>query len=175
MRTVYRACNLCEAICGLEINIDGPKIVSIRGDRDDPFSHGHICPKGVALQDVHEDPNRLRRPLKKAGGEWVEIGWDEAFELAAEKLSAIVAQHGNNAVGFYIGNPSVHNIGTLLHVGPLARVLKTRSAFSATSVDQLPQQLTSLLMFGHQFLIPIPDIDRTDYFLIMGGNPVASN
>lgn len=175
VRTVYRACNLCEAICGLEIVVDGPKIVSIRGDRDDPFSHGHICPKGVALQDVHEDPNRLRRPLRKTGGEWVEIEWDEAFDLAGEKLAAIVAQHGNNAVGFYIGNPSVHNIGTLLHVGPLARVLKTRSAFSATSVDQLPQQLTSLLMFGHQFLIPIPDIDRTDYFLIMGGNPVASN
>lgn len=174
-RTVYRACNLCEAICGLEIKIDGPKIVSIRGDADDPFSRGHICPKGVALLDVHEDPNRLRRPMKKVDGTWVEIDWDEAFELAAEKLAAILSQHGNNAVGFYIGNPSVHNIGTLLHVGPLARVLKTRNAFSATSVDQLPQQLTSLLMFGHQFLIPIPDIDRTDYFLIMGGNPAASN
>jgi anaerobic selenocysteine-containing dehydrogenase len=175
VRTVYRACNLCEAICGLEIKIDGPKILSIRGDDDDPFSRGHICPKGVALLDVHEDPHRLRRPIRKVDGTWVEIEWDEAFELAAGKLAAITSQHGNNAVGFYIGNPSVHNIGTLLHVGPLARVLKTKSAFSATSVDQLPQQLTSLLMFGHQFLIPIPDIDRTDYFLILGGNPVASN
>jgi anaerobic selenocysteine-containing dehydrogenase len=174
-RTVYRACNLCEAICGLEIRIDGPKILSIRGDDDDPFSRGHICPKGVALQDVHEDPHRLRRPIRKVDGKWVEIEWDEAYELAAEKLAAIVTQHGNNGVGFYIGNPSVHNIGTLLHVVPLVRVLKTKSAFSATSVDQLPQQLASLMMFGHQFLIPIPDIDRTDYFLILGGNPVASN
>lgn len=175
IRTVYRACNLCEAICGLEIKLDGPKIVSIRGDEDDPFSRGHICPKAVALQDVHEDPNRLRRPMRKVDGEWSETSWDEAFELAAEKLAAIVSQHGNDAVGFYIGNPSVHNIGTLLHVVPLARVLKTHNAFSATSVDQLPNQLTSLLMFGHQFMIPIPDIDRTEYFLILGANPVASN
>jgi anaerobic selenocysteine-containing dehydrogenase len=174
-RTVYRACNLCEAICGVAIEVDGPHILFIRGDDDDPFSRGHICPKGVALRDVHEDPNRLRGPMKKVDGAWLAISWEEGFELAAEKLAAIVAAQGNNAVGFYVGNPSVHNIGTLLHVAQLARVLRTRNAFSATSVDQLPAQLTSLLMFGHQFLIPIPDIDRTDYFLILGGNPLASN
>jgi len=175
IRTVYRACNLCEAICGLEIKVDGPKIVSIRGDEADPFSRGHICPKAVALQDVHEDPNRLRRPMLRTDNDWREIPWEEAFDLAAERLAALQLRHGNNAVGFYVGNPSVHNIGTLLSVSRLARVLKTRNAFSATSVDQLPQQLASLLMFGHQLMIPIPDIDRTDYFLILGGNPVASN
>lgn len=179
VRTVYRACNLCEAICGLEIKVDGPKILSIRGDDADPFSRGHICPKAVALKDVHEDPNRLRRPMQRVGDPaenvWREIPWDEAFDLAAERLAAIQLRHGNNAVGFYAGNPSVHNIGTLLSVPQLARVLRTRNAFSATSVDQLPQQLASLLMFGHQLMIPIPDIDRTDYFLILGGNPVASN
>jgi anaerobic selenocysteine-containing dehydrogenase len=174
-RTVYRACNLCEAICGLAIEVDGPKIISIRGDDADPFSRGHICPKGVALQDIHDDPNRLRRPMKKVDGAWVAIAWDDAFELAAEKLAAIQLQHGNDAIGFYAGNPTVHNIGTAISTGPFARLLQTRNAFSATSVDQLPQQLASFLMYGHQFLIPIPDIDRTDYFLIMGGNPVASN
>jgi anaerobic selenocysteine-containing dehydrogenase len=178
-RTVYRACNLCEAICGLEIKVDGPKILSIRGDDDDPFSRGHICPKAVALQDIHEDPNRLRRPIKRIGrpdeNRWEEMEWDEAFELVATRLAALQLEHGNDSVGFYAGNPSVHNIGTLLNGTQLARVLKTKSAFSATSVDQLPQQLVSLLMFGHQLLIPIPDIDRTDYFLILGGNPVASN
>jgi anaerobic selenocysteine-containing dehydrogenase len=174
-RTVYRACNLCEAICGLEIEVEGPRIVSIRGDAHDPFSRGHICPKAVALQDIHEDPNRLRRPIKKVDGQWIEIAWEEAFELAAEQLASVITRHGNDSVGFYIGNPSVHNIGTLLHFAPLARAVKSRNVFSATSVDQLPQQLTSLLMFGHQFLIPIPDIDRTDYFLILGGNPIASN
>lgn len=175
VRTVHRACNLCEAICGLDITVDGPRILSIRGDDADPFSRGHICPKGVALQDIHEDPNRLRRPMQKVDGTWVEISWDEAFDLAADRLSSLAKQHGDHTLSLYAGNPSVHNIGTALGTAPLARLLRSRNVFSATSVDQLPQQLTSLLMYGHQFLIPIPDIDRTDYFLIMGGNPVASN
>ena len=175
LRTEYRACNLCEAICGLEFKIDGEKIISIRGDDADPFSRGHICPKAVALKDIHEDPDRLRRPMKRTGKDWHEISWDEAFEFAAERIAALLQQHGNNTVGFYAGNPSVHNLGHLLGIQQLARLLKTRSAFSASSVDQLPQQLTSLLMFGHQFMIPIPDIDHTDYFLILGGNPIASN
>ncbi len=174
-RTVYRACNLCEAICGLAIEVDGTKLLSIRGDAEDPFSRGHICPKAVALIDIHEDPNRLRRPMLREGGEWRELEWDAAFELAAERIAAIQLRHGNDAVGFYAGNPTVHNAGTLINISPLARLLRTRSAFSATSVDQLPQQLASYLMYGHQFLIPIPDIDRTGYFLILGANPVASN
>jgi anaerobic selenocysteine-containing dehydrogenase len=174
-RTVYRACHLCEAICGLEIKIAGDTIVSIRGDDADPFSRGHICPKAVAIKDIHEDPDRVRQPMKRIGDEWHAISWDEAFDFAAEKIAAVQQAHGNNAVGFYAGNPSVHNIGTLFSVPALARTLKSKNAFSATSVDQLPQQLTSLLMFGHQFMIPIPDIDHTDYFLILGGNPVASN
>jgi len=165
-RTVYRACNLCEAICGLEIKVDGAQITSIRGDAQDPFSRGHICPKAVALKDVHEDPDRLRRPMLREGEAWREIGWDEALDLAAEKLAGLQSAPGN---------PSVHNIGTLFNVGALAKVLKSKNAFSATSVDQLPQQLTSFFMFGHQFLIPIPDIDRTAYFLILGANPIASN
>jgi anaerobic selenocysteine-containing dehydrogenase len=178
-RTEFRACNLCEAICGLEFKIDGAQIISIRGDDADSFSRGHICPKAVALKDIHEDPDRLRKPMKRTGNPdeytWQEISWDEAFEYAAERISTLIQQHGNNAIGFYAGNPSVHNIGHLLGIQQLARLLKSRSAFSASSVDQLPQQLTSLLMYGHQFLIPIPDIDRTDYFLILGGNPIASN
>jgi anaerobic selenocysteine-containing dehydrogenase len=174
-RTVYRACNLCEAICGLAIEVDGPDIVSIRGDADDPFSRGHLCPKGVALRDVHEDPNRLRRPLQRAGDEWRELAWDDAYALAADRIAAIQAKHGNDAIALYIGNPAVHNIGTLYNVSNFARLLQSRSAFSATSVDQLPQQLTSYFMYGHQFLIPIPDVDRTGYFLILGGNPIASN
>ncbi|MGZ5446414.1 MAG: molybdopterin-dependent oxidoreductase [Thermoanaerobaculia bacterium] len=178
-RTVYRACNLCEAICGLAIEVhvenNTPKILSIRGDAEDPFSRGHICPKAVALQDIHEDPNRLRRPMLRERGEWREIEWDAAFELTAERIAAIQLQHGNDAVGFYAGNPTVHNAGTLINISPLARLLQSRSAFSATSVDQLPQQLASYLMYGHQFLIPIPDLDRTGYFLIFGANPVASN
>src|SRR5687767_8462636 len=102
LRTVYRACNLCEAICGLEIKVEDRKILSIRGDDADPFSRGHICPKAVALLDIHEDPNRLRRPLKRNANEWQEISWDEAFDLAADRIAAIQLQHGNDAVGFYV-------------------------------------------------------------------------
>jgi anaerobic selenocysteine-containing dehydrogenase len=174
-RTVYRACHLCEAICGLEFQLDGSNITSIRGDDKDPFSRGHICPKAVALKDIHDDENRLRRPVRKIGDRWQEISWDDAIELAATRLTAIQAAHGNNAVGFYVGNPGAHNSGTLLNVPLIPRALKTKNTFSASSVDQLPQQLASFLMFGHQFMIPIPDIDHTDYFLILGGNPIASN
>jgi anaerobic selenocysteine-containing dehydrogenase len=174
-RTVYRACNLCEAICGLAIEVDGPKILSIRGDADDPFTRGHICPKAVALQDIHEDPNRLRRPQQRVGDTWRELDWNDALDLAAERITAIQAKHGNDAVGLYAGNPTVHNAGTTFNVATFARALQSRSVFSASSVDQLPQQLASYLMYGHQFLIPIPDIDRTQYFLILGGNPIASN
>jgi anaerobic selenocysteine-containing dehydrogenase len=174
-RTVHRACHLCEAICGLEFTIEGSHITAIRGDDADTFSRGHICPKAVALKDIHEDENRLRRPVKRVGETWQEISWDEAFELAATRIAAIQTSHGNNAVGFYAGNPSAHNSGTLFNVRVLGRALKTRNMFSASSVDQLPQQLASFLMYGHQFMIPIPDIDHTDYFLILGGNPLASN
>ncbi len=171
----YGACNLCEAICGLEFKVRDGKILSIHGDEQDPFSRGHICPKAVALKDIHEDPDRLRRPLKRSGKDWEEIGWEEAFDLVAERIKGIQRQHGNNAVAVYAGNPSVHNYGNLTHGVQLTRILKTRNRFSATSVDQLPHQLVAYWMYGHQFLLPIPDIERTQYFLVLGANPMASN
>ncbi len=174
-RTIYRACNLCEAICGLEIKIAGNTITSIRGDDADPFSRGHICPKAVALKDIHEDPDRLRRPMLREGDEWREISWDEAFDRAAEGFAAVINKHGDDAVAMYAGNPNVHNFGHLLNFPPIAKLIRSKNIFSASSVDQLPQQLVSYLMLGHQFLIPIPDIDHTDYFLILGANPIASN
>ena len=174
-RTVYRACNLCEAICGLEFKIQDSTIVSIRGDDADPFSRGHICPKAIALKDVHEDPDRLRTPLVRQGGTWHDITWDAAFDLVASRLADTIKSHGNNAVALYAGNPNVHNFGHLLNLPHIAKLIGTRNVFSASSVDQMPQQLVSYWMFGHQFLIPIPDIDHTDYFLVIGANPIASN
>lgn len=176
----HRACHLCEAICGLNIEVgrddDGrSRIHSIKGDPEDPFSRGHICPKAVALQDIQDDPDRLRQPHKRVGSQWQAIGWDEAFELAAERLWAIQQAHGRNAVAVYQGNPSVHNYGLMTHSNYFLGLLKTRNRFSATSVDQLPQHLTSHLMYGHGLLLPIPDIDSTDFMLILGGNPLASN
>nr|WP_314615125.1 molybdopterin oxidoreductase family protein [uncultured Pseudomonas sp.] len=176
----HRACHLCEAICGLNIEIshepDGAaRISSIKGDPDDPFSRGHICPKAVALQDIQHDPDRLRQPHKRVGEQWQAISWDEAFALAADKLWAIQQAHGRNAVAVYQGNPSVHNYGLMTHSNYFLGLLKTRNRFSATSVDQLPQHLTSHLMYGHGLLLPIPDIDQTQFMLILGGNPLASN
>ncbi|CAE6932028.1 Formate dehydrogenase-O, major subunit [Pseudomonas marincola] len=176
----HRACHLCEAICGLTIETapaeDGSeRIVSIKGDAQDTFSRGHICPKAVALQDIQNDPDRLHRPMRRVGSEWQAIEWDEAFTLVAERLSEIQMRHGKNAVGIYQGNPSVHNYGLMTHSNYFLGQLKTRNRFSATSVDQLPHHLTSYLMYGHGLLIPIPDIDNTDFMLILGGNPLASN
>jgi len=176
----HRACHLCEAICGLNIEVshedDGrARISSIKGDPQDPFSRGHICPKAVALQDIQEDPDRLRQPHRRVGTQWQAISWDEAFALAADKLWAIQQAHGRNAVAVYQGNPSVHNYGLMTHSNYFLGLLKTRNRYSATSVDQLPQHLTSYLMYGHGLLLPIPDIDHTDFMLILGGNPLASN
>jgi anaerobic selenocysteine-containing dehydrogenase len=174
-RWEYRACDLCEAICGLAFRFDDDQLTAIRGDHDDPFSRGHICPKGNAILDLESDPDRLRRPLLKRNGDFVEIGWDEAFALAGERLAAIQAEHGANAVGAYLGNPNVHHFGSIAYAPNLLRALRSRNVFSASSVDQWPHQLVNWLMFGHQFLLPIPDVDRTDYLLMLGANPVASN
>jgi len=173
--THYRACNLCEAICGLEIRVENGEIVSIRGDEQDPFSRGHICAKAVALKDVQEDPDRLRRPVRRRGSEFEEIGWDEAFDEAASRLKAIRKRHGRKSLAVYLGNPSVHNWGTLLY-GPLfIKALAPGNRFSATSVDQLPHHLAAYMMFGHQLLLPVPDIDRTHFMLVIGANPLVSN
>jgi len=140
-RTHYRACNLCEAICGLEIRVRGTEILSIRGDAADPLSRGHICPKAVALKDIHQDPDRLRKPMRRTAEGWEEISWDAALDLAAERLVAISQQHGAASIAAYYGNPNVHNYGSMTHGSRALAPLKTRSRYSATSVDQLPHQL----------------------------------
>ncbi|MGB1403815.1 MAG: molybdopterin-dependent oxidoreductase, partial [Porticoccaceae bacterium] len=175
VKTHYRACNLCEAICGLEIKTQGDQVVSIKGDKNDPLSRGYICPKGTAMEDIYTDPDRLRLPVKKQGDSWVEISWDEAFDTVAEKLVAVQEQYGPNAVAFYAGNPNVHNYGSMTHANVLRKAVQTKIHFSATSLDQLPHQLTSYSLYGHQSLIPVPDIDHCNYMLIIGGNPLASN
>lgn len=171
----YRNCNLCEAICGIEITVQDDRRLDIRGDHDDPFSRGYICPKAVALQDLHYDKDRLRHPVRRTANGWQRIGWDEAFDEVANNLKRIRATHGRNSVASYLGNPSVHNYGILLFAPPFLRSLKTRNKFSATSVDQLAHHLSAYLMFGHQLLLPVPDLERTKFLLMLGANPLASN
>ncbi len=175
----HTACNLCEAICGVLVTIqahpDGSVVTDIRGDVADPLSQGYICPKAVALGDLQSDPDRLRRPVRRTADGWQEIGWDEAYDLVARRLAEIQAEHGTNAVGVYLGNPNVHSLGALTHQLPLVRLLRTRNRFSATSVDQLPHMLAVHLLYGHQLMVPVPDIDRTSDLLMLGANPLASN
>ncbi|MFN8481919.1 MAG: molybdopterin-dependent oxidoreductase [Anaerolineae bacterium] len=173
--THYRTCNLCEAMCGLEIALDGERIVAIRGDKADSFSQGHICPKATALQDIYADPDRLKTPLRRTASGWEAISWDEAFDDVAANLKRIQAAHGPHAVGVYLGNPNVHNLGSAMLSTTLTRSLRTQNVFTASTVDQAPHHFAARMMFGHTFLLPIPDVDRTDYFLILGANPLASN
>lgn len=173
--THYRACNLCEAICGLEITVTDGVIDSIKGDKNDPLSRGHICPKAVALKDIQEDPDRLRGPVRRTANGWMPISWDDAFELVAKRLGDIHDAHGADGIAIYLGNPNVHNYGSLTHAQNFLGLIKTKNRYSATSVDQLPHQLAALKLYGHQLNVPVPDIDRCDYFLMLGNNPMASN
>ena len=171
----YRACNICEAICGLVIEEQNNVIINIKGDSQDTFSKGHICPKAFALSDLQSDPDRLRRPVKRTGTTWQEISWDEALDYVAQGLMESRKNHGKDSIGVYLGNPNSHNYGLLIHSRPFLKLLQSRNIFSATSVDQLPHHVVSYWMYGHQMLIPVPDIDNTQHFLIIGANPVVSN
>jgi len=175
IKTHLRSCTLCEAMCGVKIKFQGEKILAIEGDAEDPHSGGHICPKGYSLQDLHNDPDRLKTPLQKVDGQWLPIDWESALDIVSERLVEIQVKHGNDAVGAYWGNPSSHNFGLLMATGKFRKALGSRNLFTAASLDQLPHQLMSYLMFGHGQVFTIPDIDHTDYMLMLGANPAASN
>ncbi len=170
-----RICPFCEACCGLELTVSDGKVKRIRGNDADVFSAGYICPKGVALKDLHEDPDRLRTPLIKRNGKFVEATWDEAFAEIERRLPPIMAQHGKDAVALVLGNPVVHKTGLLLYVPRLGRALGTHNVYSASTLDQMPKQLSSGLMFGDWLSLPVPDIERTEFLMILGANPMVSN
>ena len=171
----YGFCNFCDAICGLSIELEGKRILSVRGDEEDPFSRGYLCPKGVAQMDIHDDPDRIRRPLRRRGKDWEEIGWDEALDEAGARAAAVQKKHGHDALALYFGNPISHNYNTLLHLIPFARGLRTKNVYSSGSVDAFSRMLVSQLLYGSPAVLPIPDLERTSYFLILGANPVVSN
>ena len=174
IKTVHRQCNLCEAHCGITVEVDGAEVLRITGDRDDPTSQGYICPKAAALTDLYTDPDRLSRPVRRVGGDWVEMEWEEALDFAADGLKGVHARHGTDSLASYVGNPAAHT-WSLLAVLPLREAMDTKNHSSATSTDQLPQHRTSAEMFGNLGLFPVPDIDRTDHLLVLGANPSVSN
>jgi anaerobic selenocysteine-containing dehydrogenase len=174
-RTAIRTCPLCEATCGLEITLADDTVAVVRGDSDDVFSHGFLCPKGVALKQLHEDPDRIRTPLiRRADGGFAPATWDEAFAEIDRRLSPILATD-RNAVATYLGNPNAHLLGNMLYGPVLLRALGTHNRYSASTVDQFPKQMASALMFGTGTTVPVPDVDRTDHMLMLGANPLASN
>jgi anaerobic selenocysteine-containing dehydrogenase len=171
----YRTCPFCEATCGLEIETDGADVVSVRGDSADVFSHGFICPKAFGIKQLHEDPDRLTTPLVRRGGELVEASWDEAFAEIDRRLSPILAERGPNAVAVYIGNPNAHNLASLLYGPAWLRALGTQNIYSASTVDQMPKQVSAGLMFGTMLSVPVPDVDRCRHLVLLGANPLVSN
>ncbi len=174
-KSSYRICPLCEACCGLEVRTAGQRVIGIRGHEADVFSRGYVCPKGASLKDLHDDPDRLRTPLVKRDGRFVAVGWDEAFAEIERGLPPIAARHGRDAVALALGNPIVHQLGLTLYVPRLAKALGTRNLFSASTLDQMPKQLSVGLMFGHWLSFPVPDIERCDWLLMLGANPLVSN
>ncbi len=173
-RTVRRSCTLCEALCGLDVEVTDNRVTAITGDAHDPLSRGFLCPKGVANIDLTHDEDRLRRPLVKIDGAFVETDWETAFQFAADGLSRVRRDHGKDALATYAGNPIVHNTAALFLL-PFLKTLDTKNRYTATSTDQAPQSLAAYKMFGHQLLFPLPDLDRTDHLLIIGANPLVSN
>lgn len=178
--THHRVCNFCEAMCGLAVTFDpqienDAKKIIVKPDQNDPFSKGSMCPKASVLGSLHFDESRLKRPVKRTESGWAEISWNEAYNTVEEKLKKIRSQYGPNAIASYLGNPIVHNLGMLLFVKRLTDAIGSRNVYSATTMDQLPHHFAAHFMFGHEFRIPVPDIDRTDHMILMGANPIASN
>lgn len=170
----HRTCHICEANCGVLVETDGRTVLSIKGDPENPLSRGHICPKATALQDLQDDPDRLRRPQKRVGETWHEISWEIAFAEIGERTRAILARDPASTAT-YIGNPNAHSYGNALNVHHLTKALGTKNQFSASTVDQMPHQVANLRLYGHASMFGIPDIDRTQTLIIIGGNPMASN
>ncbi|MEH6345398.1 MAG: molybdopterin-dependent oxidoreductase [Bermanella sp.] len=175
VKTHLRTCNICEAMCGLEIKYQDKQILSIKGDKLDPFSQGHICPKATAMEDFYKDEERLKTPIKRTKDGWEDISWEDAFAEITSKIQGIQAAHGKDALGLYMGNPNAHNLGNAMFLPAFIKALGTKNRYSSASTDQMPHHVASNYMLGAGILIPVPDIDRTDFMLVIGGNPVVSN
>src|SRR5215207_7395850 len=174
--THFRTCPFCEATCGLAVEVEGDRVLSVRGDKDDVFSHGFLCPKGTGLKTLQEDPDRLTEPMRRQpDGTFEPVSWDEAFAEIDARLMPLLEQHGRDACAVYLGNPSAHSLAALLAGRVWLRALASKNVYSASTVDQMPKQVSAGLMFGTILSVPIPDVDRTDHMLILGANPLASN
>lgn len=176
MSTAHRTCPICDAVCGLRLTLDRTgHVTSVKGDQDDPFSRGYICPKGASLGAIDEDPERLTVPMVRTGDEWREATWEEAFQRVDEGLTKVIQRHGRNAVAVYFGNPTFHTMAGFMYRVPLSQALATSNIYSVSTIDQMPKHVSGGLMFGDPMAIAVPDVDRTDYLLVLGANPLESH
>ncbi len=171
----YTTCPLCEATCGVEIETRGQEVLSVRGDAQDVFSHGYLCPKAASLKEIHSDPDILREPMVRRGDRWMNVSWDDAFAEIERGLMPLLKEHGRNALAIYAGNPTVHSMANLLYYPGLLQMARTQNVYSASTVDQMPKQVSAGLLFGAGLSIPVPDLERTGYLLLLGANPLVSN
>ena len=174
-RISYATCPLCEATCGLEIETRGREILSIRGDAQDVFSSGYICPKAYSLKELHADPDCIHEPMVRRGDQWMSVSWDDAFAEIERGLTPLLQEHGRNALGIYVGNPNAHNLASLVYLPALLSSARTHNVYSASTVDQMPKHVSAGLMFGTMLSIPVPDLERTACLLLLGANPLVSN
>ncbi|HEX4812618.1 MAG TPA: molybdopterin oxidoreductase family protein [Nonomuraea sp.] len=176
MSTAYRTCPICDAVCGLRLELAASgRVTSVKGDRDDPFSQGYICPKGASLGQLDADPDRLRTPVIRKDGEWLGVTWEEAFEAVDRGLNGVIDRHGRDAVAAYFGNPTFHTMAGFMYRMPLTQALATRNVYSASTIDQMPKHVACGHLFGDPFAIAVPDLDRTDWLLVLGANPMESH
>ncbi|MGI9284589.1 MAG: molybdopterin-dependent oxidoreductase, partial [Pseudomonadales bacterium] len=176
VETVYRSCPTCEASCGLVLEVDRAKkqVISVKGDEQDPRSQGYVCAKSQAFRYVYEDHERIKRPLKKVGDGWQEVSWEEAFSEVGSRLAEIRDRYGKDAIAMYYGNPNGHNFNTSIYTELFITMLNTERFFSAGSVDQQPKNLVCDFLYGNAWMFSVPDMDRCEFFVCMGGNPVVS-
>ncbi|SDI16901.1 molybdopterin oxidoreductase family protein [Nonomuraea jiangxiensis] len=176
MRTAYRTCPICDAVCGLRLTLsDAGRVTSVKGDAEDPFSKGYICPKGASLGRLDEDPDRLRRPLVREGERWREVTWEEAFQAVDRGLTRVAETYGRDAVAVYFGNPTYHTMAGFMYREAITQTLSSKNTYSASTIDQMPKHVSTGFMFGDPFAIAVPDVDRTDYLLVIGANPLESH
>jgi anaerobic selenocysteine-containing dehydrogenase len=171
----YGVCSFCDASCGLAIEYQDGEVISIRGDKQNAFSRGHVCPKGLALKDLYNDPDRLRAPLRRTEAGWEQVSWEDALDEAGERIVAVQKKFGRDALALYYGNPTAGDYALLLVLLPFIKALRTKNIYSATSLDSLTRMLTSLWLYGSQAVMPVPDLERTRLLVIIGANPVVSH
>jgi formate dehydrogenase len=170
-------CRICEAACGMVATVEDGRITKLRPDRDHPLSQGEACPKGVAMLEVHDDPDRVLHPMRRrADGEGFErVSWREAIADIGTRLRAVRDEHGGDAIGWYMGNPGAFSYSHPLWVKGFVDALGSKHYYTASSQDVSNRFAASALLYGSPALLPIPDLNRTKFLLVVGANPLVSH